>query len=147
MPLPLLQVYNWFSHKGKPFLTSSTSVGRSEDDTTQLLSRHESFETSARETYTLADRLRALTAELSSSKKCEPEEIKREEVALQGAVDQFSDNMRSRKAIILQVMDYFKKLNEVLGHGLLGWLVGWLVKGHQLVRCHQLIRGIREISW
>jgi len=114
-PSPLsffLQVYDWFSHKGKPFLTSSNAIGRSEDDTTQLLTHHESFETSARETYTLAKRLRALTAELSSSKQCEPEEIKREESALQGAVDQFTNQMRCRKAIILHTVGYFRKLNE-----------------------------------
>ncbi len=68
---------------------------------------------STREIYSLADRLRALTAELSSSNQCEPEDIKREEVALQGAVDGFTSQMTARKNIILQALDHFKKLDQV----------------------------------
>ena len=106
-------MYGWLKNTGNPFLSSSNTIGRSENDSSYLLCSHESFEESTSDTYALVNRLRELTVRLASSKDCEPEAIMKEEQALQGAVDRFSSQMSARRDIIVHAKDYFMKLREV----------------------------------
>lgn len=111
--LSISQVYVWFEDTGNPFLSSSNTIGRSENESSYLIRGHDSFAASSSDTYALADRLRSLTTELASKKECEAAEMKKEEEALKGVVDGFSSRMSARRDIIVNAEGYFRKLSEV----------------------------------
>ena len=108
-----MQVYSWFEDSGNPFITSSNTIGASQEEADSLLQAHKDFETRANHTYSLTQRLVAEAKSLSSSKDCDPVLIGTEEESLKSAEVTFTSHMTQRQAILELASEFFQKMSQV----------------------------------
>lgn len=106
-------MHSWLVKVGRPFLSSSNTIGSTVQETSGLLTKHDAFEVSTADTLGLAKRLGAQAEDLASTKDCDPTLIKKEAESLKGAVDVFVSQMAERKRLLEQAKDYFREMSQV----------------------------------
>ena len=100
---------------GRPFLSTSNTIGRTAQEAAELLTKHDAFEAATADTLGLAERLGVQAEGLADSKDCDPALIRKEAESLKGAVDVFVSQMAGRKKLLNQARDYFHKMSQVSG--------------------------------
>ncbi len=90
-----------------------THTGESESDCTQLLKNHDAFEKTTNRIYALASQLFAKATQLANSGQCNPDLIGPDSSALEEIVSAFASRLDTRREIILQAQEVFKKMEQV----------------------------------
>lgn len=107
------QVIEWIDTHGEGFLNKHIGVGRNLQKTRALQSSYEHFDKVAQNTYTNAGKLLGAAHELAQTGTCDSREMCQLASNLDSRIQQFSQKVEQRKALLNQVFNFYKDETQV----------------------------------